>query len=357
MGRPQPLAWDAWPEAARTHAGAALLLALVDVETATVTEATVTLAHAAVATLAPHELASLNLPPAAPLTLFLSRSAPISDPAFRLRVEWFRRGGGVIHAVTRLGSRLEADGQAYTLGEPLFSLLEAIATLNASCGNTGPEGLDQRMSAYAAFQSQLVRATGDVRADDYLKGLSIHHATGLGLDLTQDSHAAIMPTLYGHRAVDAATEANETVELQHETLLPVVQTQRFQQRFADQGGRRHYTLGSGAYLVLDAPVTAALAVISHVNRTGKAARTAFLRDPLALLMPAIEAAGGDGAILCDLKGYGERVIGIGPWEQAKLNFRLPVERRWFPEEELESFILAIGAEPPLVIRREEVAEL
>jgi hypothetical protein len=346
-----------WPEAARTHPGVALLLARVDGDEASVVGDAVVLPHRRVALLSRPEAARLALPAIAPFTLFLSREAPLSDPDFRLRVEWFARGGGAVGAIQRLGTRLTVGGQPYLLLDPLFSLLESIEPLNALRGDTSAEGLDRRMTAYAVFQTHLEQATGDVRADDYLKGLAIHHATGLGLDLELDENRPIMPTLYGTRPVDVATEANETVEAQHDPLLPPHYAQRFGERFAHQGSRRHYTLGSGVYAVLDAPVAAALTVVEQVNREGKAARAAFRKDPMAFLIPAIEAAGGGGGILCDLRGYGERVIGIGPWEQAKLSFRLPVERTWFPEDELEVFTIPMRPEAPLVVHRQEVAAL
>lgn len=283
----QWVALPEWPEAARTHPGVALLLARLDGDEASVVGDVVTLPHYRVAALSRPEAAHLALPAIAPFTLFLSREAPLSDPAFRLRVEWFARGGGSVGTLRRLGTRLEAGGQPYLLLDPLFSLLESIDALNALRGDASAEGLDRRMTAYAAFQTQLRQATGDVRADDYLKGLTIHHATGLGLDLELNENQPIMPTLYGNRPMDVATEANESVEAQYDPLLPPRDAQRFGERFIHQGGRRHYTLGSGVYAVLDAPVAAALAVIEQVNRGGKAARAQFRRDPLAWLIPAI----------------------------------------------------------------------
>jgi hypothetical protein len=55
--------------------------------------------------------------------------------------------------------------------------------MNAASGYPSPVGLDRCMAAYAGFKGHLVRLTGDPRADGYLCGLTIHHATGLGIDL------------------------------------------------------------------------------------------------------------------------------------------------------------------------------
>lgn len=314
FSKEKPIPFAGWTSAASRCPGAALLLALVDAPEAWPDGDGVRLTHDRVARLTSAETRWLGLPTISPFTLFLSREAPISDPGFRLRLEWFERGHGQVFPTRRVGTLLETGGKPYLLLDPIFSLLQTINDLNACAVGTDPEALDRRLVAYAAFKERLAQVTGDVRADDYLQGLSLHHATGLGIDLEPGEGQPFVPTLYGDRPLDAATAENEDREPEREPLLPQYHAKMFRDCFASQGSRRHYTLESGVYTVLDAPVTAALAVVQRINRADAPTRQAFQKDPLAFFLPAIEAVGGDGAVLCDLRGYGERVIGIGPWE-------------------------------------------
>lgn len=352
------LAFADWPNAARSHPGVALLLSLLDAEEAQRDGEALRLSHATVAGLSRAETIQIGLPPMAPLTLFLSHDAPIGDIRFALRIEWFQRDGSPLFDLQRQGTAIILGTQPYLILDPLYSALEAIVAVNAASGDASPAGLDRRMVAYADFKQHLTRLTGDLRADDYLRGLTIHHATGLGIDLAPGSDTApFLPTLYGDQPVDATTAENEDREPIREPLLPQYQAERFQERFVGQGARRHFTLGNGVYTILDAPVAAALEVLERVNHADAATRQAFRVDPLSFLTPALEAAGSDGGIICDLRGYGERVIGVGDWIPPRLSFPLAVSRDWFPDEEVEVFTIAIPGEAPLVIRGEEIDRL
>ncbi|MBK1720138.1 SNF2-related protein [Thiocystis violacea] len=365
FAKDEVLAFADWPKAARSHPGVALLLSLMDSEEAQRDGEAIRLPHATVAGLSRAETIQIGLPPMAPFTLFLSHDAPIGDIGFALRIEWFQRDGSPLFGLQRQGTALTVGTKPYLILDPLYSALEAIVAVNAASGDASPEGLDRRMVAYADFKQHLTRLTGDLRADDYLRGLTIHHATGLGIDLEPGSDTApFLPTLYGDQPVDATTAENEDREPIREPLLPQHQADRFQERFVGQGARRHFTLGNGVYTILDAPVAAALEVLVRVNHADAATRQAFRADPLSFLTPALEAAGSDGGIICDLRGYGERVsgygervIGVGPWVPPKLSFPLAVSRDWFPDEEVEVFTIAIPGEAPLVIRGEEIDRL
>jgi hypothetical protein len=202
FAREAPVALPDWPKAAGSHPGVALLLALLDTEEAECTGESVRLTHGRIAALSRPEAARLGLPPVVPLTLFLSHDAPIGEVSFTLRVEWFQRGGAPVFGTRRTGTGLTVGTARFLLPNPLYSALEAIEAVNAATGDSSPEGLDRRMTAYARFQGHLTQLTGDLRADEYLRGLTIHHATGLGIDLVPGDEAApFLPTLYGDRSL------------------------------------------------------------------------------------------------------------------------------------------------------------
>ncbi len=358
FAKEEVLALADWPTAAGSHPGVALLLSLLDAEDAQCDGEAVRLAHATVAGLSRAETSRIGLPPVAPFTLFLSHDAPIGDPGFTLRVEWFQRDGSPLFGLRRQGTALMLGTKQFLVLDPLYATLEAIDAVNAASGDSSPAGLDRRLVAYADFKQHLIGLTGDLRADDYLRGLTIHHATGLGIDLEPGGDTApFLPTLYGDLPVDATTAENEEREPIREPLLPQQQAERFQERFLGQGARRHFTLGNGVYTVLDAPVAAALEVLQRINRADAATRQAFRADPLSFLTPVLDEAGSDGGVICDLRRYGERVTGIGDWIPPKLSFALAASRIWFPDEEVKVFPIGIPGEAPLVIRREEIGPL
>ena len=355
-----------WPDAAQSHPGVALLLSLLATEEARGDGEAVRLTHARIAALSRTEAARLELPPAVPFTLFLSHDAPIGDVEFRLRIEWFQRNGVAVFGWRREETTLVVGAKQFLLLDPLYSALKAIDTVNSASGDPSPAGLDRRMAAYAEFKEYLIRLTGDVRADEYLRGLTIHHATGIGIDLEPgDESAPFLPTLYGDRpdnvgaeeAEDQGVDPGPGQERNREPLLPKHHAGQFEKRFLSQGARSHYVLRTGVYTVLDAPVAAALQVLERVNRADTATRHAFRQDPMAFLTPAIEEVGGDGGIVCELRGYGPRVIGVGPWVPPSLSFPLAVSRDWFPAEDAEVFTLSIPGEAPLVVRAEEIGPL
>ena len=354
---PAPL--SEWPGASEDHSGVALLLSLLGAGEGAADGEAMRLSHALVAGLTPPEVARLGLPPIVPFTVFLSHDSPINEPAFSLRVQWFQRDETSVFDTRREGTALIASGANWLVLDPLYSALEALDAVNAASGDPSPAGLDRRMAAYAGFKGHLVRLTGDLRADEYLRGLTIHHATGLGIDLEPgDEVAPLRPTLYGDRPGEVCgAETGLDSAPVREPLLPQHQGQRFQERFLGQGARSHYVLGQGVYAVLDAPVAAALAVLERVNQADPETRRAFRQDPLAYLTPEIEAAGGEAGIVCDLRGFGPRVTGVGDWVPPSLSFPLPVSRDWFPGEEVESFTIAIPGEPPLTFGRDEIGPL
>ena len=365
LGKATPVPFAEWPAVAANHAGVTLLLSLIDGGEADAGEGDARLTHARAAMLTRAEATRLELPPTPALTLFLSHDAPIGEAAFQLRLEWRGADGYRLLAVQRQGTLLTAAGVRYLVSEPLYRALDSLDQVNAAAGDPTPEGLDRRMQVYAGLKAALGRVTGDLRADEYLRGLTIHCATGLGIDLEPAGESApFLPTLYDRRpepdpspdpVPDQAMAPDDAAP--SEPLLPSHHARKFQERFLGQGARAHYVLGTGVYAVLDAPVVAALGVIAEVNGADAATRAAFRADPLSFLTPAIEAAGGDGGILCELRGYGDRVTGTGVWERPRFSFPLPVARDWFPDQELEVFTIALPDGPPLVVRTDEVPQL
>lgn len=354
LKKPTTVPLAQWDAESRHHAGISLLLRLLSTEQATPSAEGVSLTHAHAATLSVHEASAMGLPPTAPFSIHLSRNAPISDPVFAVTVQWFNRNGRPVLYPKRIGSCLKNEDETWLILDPLHALLESVAALNLLQGG---DRLDARMVAYSRFREQLIRITGDVRVDDYLNGLIIHHATGLGIDLESGIDQPMLPTLHATRSRDPVSREVEEQEPEYEPLLPRHYANQMNERFLTQGGRSAYTLGNGVYAVLDAPVAAAVRELARINQSDAPTRERFRADPLAFLLPAIEEAGGDAGLLCDLRGYGARVIGMGAWVKAQLSFKLPVTKQWFPEEAEERFTVSLPDGGSVALRKSEVVDL
>jgi hypothetical protein len=345
-----------WADSGRSLAGVALLRALCESGEASMSEDAIHLTHEVAAGLTGMEVSRMGLPPVAPYAVMIERESPIGDATFRIRVSWVSRDGITAAAVTRSGSMLTVGSKRYLVLNPLCSLLDAIDDVNM-VALARPDDLDARMSAFAVMRSKLTLTTGDVRADDYLGNLVIHQATGIGIDVSVEAgEESFSPILYGDNPV-RKPDAGED-EPTREPLLPMAYANQFaRDRFPRQGARSHYVVGQGVYVVLAAPVSAALAVVEKINKSDRKTRAEFRQDPMKFLLPALEQAGSDGSVVEELKGYGERVLGVAPWHQAKLSFKVPVSREWFPEDDAEVFTIDVGVDLPLVVRRDDVAAL
>jgi HJR/Mrr/RecB family endonuclease len=357
------------------HAGLPLLMMIAEAGNARRTEIGVVVPHGLIASLALAEAAALGLPPSCPHVLVLESRGAFSDDEFAIRVRWITQTGADVIGLRRTGAILETVVDRFLLRDPLFSLVEEIEQLNAFPDAAGPdrtERLDARMAQVARVKQALTVATGDATADSYLAQLTISHATGLGVDLEgpeDDPH--FRPTLFGDVPPPPGAVDNEEVDADRQPLLPEEQARRFGDTlFPRAGAWTHYRLDEGAYVVLDKPVVAALRVVRQINASDKDTRRKFRRDPSSFLLPEIEAAGGAGDVFCggtvlvpdDAEGYGDRVIGVAPWDGKAFSFKIPVTTNWFPGEdgtdgELVSSIEIAGADAALVVRAGEVDEL
>jgi hypothetical protein len=351
------------------HPSVSLLKLLLENDAASEMSEGAWVSHATLACMSAAETAVLGLPPQCPHSLRLEANGVVSDPVFRVRESWLARDGGAVIGLRRIGCILESAAERYFVREPLYSALEETERLNAISSVRDTASLDARMVQFSRFRIAITQATGDARADLYLNSITIHHATGLAIEQQAQGKDFFDPILYGDMPPSPLVdlEGGEPV-VERQPLLPSEHALKFRSiLFPNQGARRHYRLAEGAYVVAAAPIAAALAVVQRVNSSDAETRAAFRADPYSFLIEAIQAAGGIGDILCgdgivrEDMDYGERVLGVREWNGNILSFKIPVYRKWFPDEEdgeTEAYTLDLpDGEPPLVVPRAKVAAL
>ena len=351
-----------------SHPGVALLKLLVDNESASVVDGSVLVAHDVVACMPMPDAEALGLPRPCPYSLRLEAVGALADAEFRVGISWLAADG--THAT---GPQAEwkrfwrASPRRYLLPEPLYSVVDMVDRLNAMPKANGRAALDARMVEFASLKQALDNATGDAEASEYLDGLTIHHATGLAIEASSAGDDRFEPVLFGDMPLPAhVSPDHEDVSVDRRPLLPADHALKFRSvLFQNQGSRSHYRLAEGIYAVLSAPVEAALSVVEKVNASDRTTRAAFRANPRSFLNEAIEAAGGDGDVLCessvirDVMDYGERVLGIREWDgPAQLSFKVPVYRKWFPDESDEIYTIdPPGSDQPIVVTTKEVPKL
>ena len=357
-----PVAYRAWSE--DDHPGVGLLRLLVENEAAEVTGGCVVVPHPTIACMGRGETSVLRLPAACPYSLRLEGSGAVSDPGFGIIVRWLDGSGVDVAGLRRAGTLLASVVGRFLVREPLYSLLEDVDALNATA--TGGGTLDARMIQLARVKAALEYATGCGQADEYIRGITIHHATGLALTPATAGTDLFAPVLYGDLPAPYASPDNEEATVERGPLLPAGHAARFRSLiFPREGARSHYRLADGVYSVVDPAVQAALAVVAEVNASDASVREAFRADPRSFLIEAIEGAGGSGDILCAMPeaqgaGYGDRVLGIREWEKVRLSFKIPVERDWFSGEgdDTETFTIRVpGSDQPILVSPTGVSRL
>ncbi|MBC9176144.1 SNF2-related protein [Pseudoroseomonas ludipueritiae] len=362
----QPIARHSWQ--AGMHPAISLLNMLLEQDAADQHGDGAIVPHATIACMSVAETALLGLPQHCPHALHLKHQGGISGPSFRIELSWLMKDGTTAAGLRRSGVLLQSVADQFLVPEPIFSLLDQVERLNDLPVLSDGAILDARMVQLDRVKAALRRATGDAAADPYLSSITIHHATGLAIEPAAGAGDYFEPLLYGDVPQPPLAEfTQDEVTVEREPLLPETHAARFRSvLFANQGGRSHYRLDHGVYVVVDAPVAAALRVVEKVNRSDAPTRAAFRTNPRAFLTEAIEEAGGTGDVLCgsmveEAMDYGERVLGVREWTGITLSFKLPVYRNWFPDGdggEEEVFTIPLQDDiPPLVVRASDVSNL
>jgi hypothetical protein len=230
--RVERIPFDVWdPD---MHPGMALLKVLVSDGAAKTDGHDVLVCHDAVAAMPADDIGMLRLPRRCPFALRLQAPGALSDDEFQIKATWLRPDGVEAIGMARTGACLRNAASEYTLLDPLYTLIREIEALNDIRAGTEQRSLlDARMAQMARVKHALAEATGDAQADRYLTQLTIHHATGLGIDAAGPAaQERFEPTLFGNVPILAGLGDNEDQPVQRERLLSDEHARKFQHSYS-----------------------------------------------------------------------------------------------------------------------------
>lgn len=248
------------------------------------------LSHKLVASLDMATAEALGLPPVVDLTLRTDAEGLIGSSSFRLRYEWFKEGQ------RQLPSR---DGSIlHTASGPRRLPLWVLSALEVADGLQPGKTDDAQWEALARFRQALDPGVQQMKSDaaahvsmtDFLSGLEVRlvdrlsispNADGSDFDIVPFSDSTIQAL-----ALDA--DAGEVTEAESELNGAALAT--FQNRVRSRGPLAAYRLAAGSYVVVDKSLTPALEAMIEAQRGPADARAAFIRNPRAKIMEAVERA-------------------------------------------------------------------
>jgi superfamily II DNA or RNA helicase len=296
---------------------------------------------------------AINLPPLAKWHAKLGFDGRIDSPDGMVGVQWSDQRNRPV-TIKRTGAFVTAADETTRLTAALFRLVEAIDVFNDTAGSPA----EARIPAWRAVQDTLGDvAVGEVKADDYLRSLTIYQAGSFALDARETVDGPDFVPILMSRRKGASLDDNAPAEDDDDegaapgslrdgaadALLPPDLQKRFaEERFTGAARSRDaYVLGRNTYVVLDPDVKVGLDVVKRMRQAPIEERRAFMRNP----RPAIaEALGRDDAdiaavgLFVETNQYSDRVLGLGVWDPPKLPWTKKTKEPWAPE----TFPLVLG---------------
>jgi hypothetical protein len=321
-----PVAADRWAldAPAKLVAGVDLVRRLEAAGGAIIEQGAVLVEHRAIAGLTASEANALGLPPAADVVAHLQAQGLMTQPGYRVELNWKRPTGAPVLGVERTGAFLRIGGQWRRLVDPLFGIAEAVDALNAVPAND----MGGRLGALANLREILPAATSDgaAQATGVLGTMTIAVAEAFSLDLQGEGNAArLVPVLYGEEKKGADPLLAPDL---HRTFAD----DQFN-RFSD--ARSVYALGTNWYVVLSSPLRKALSEVRKAQSGTISRKRALFANPRAYLH---EALGGDEdetvveGLFRETPAYSERVLGLGLWAPRVLPWIKLKPSNWFGTE-------------------------
>ena len=309
-----------------------------------------------VAGLTTKELRYIGLPDAMPFTLEVVSDGAINDADFQIHYGYIGKGRRIL-GVNRRGAWLRVGQQDFVLLDPLYAITEAIDEFN----RTGRTDIESRMLRWGQIAELLPDDT--VVDNRHLRSLKIVVASTFTLNpfVNEEGEPDFDP-IVGRRET-RTTEVGEGEQV-FAPVLPTAPQEQFARKFRRLSRVRHrYAVGGGAYVVLTPEVERSLRAVRRAQGGTANERRDFLRNVSGYLRGALDTDENTEVELDRVfsdDGLGERVTGIGIWEDRTLPWIKQASEPWLPPEQLGlrfgSQIVVISADDlPSLRERTQVA--
>jgi hypothetical protein len=280
-------------------------------------------------------LASLDLPPAAPYTVQLTKQGLITDSGFTVDARLIAPGGRPLLGANRSGVLLTVGTRRYTLLDPVFATLQAVDALR------GATTEDERFAALGLLQECL---PPDALADPYLTHIRVVRADTFTLRLERAADGSVQfdPLPLRQPNPDPA-EAEEAEPRESRQVLPEARQQDWASHFRKVSVRSKLPAGQGWYVTVSPGLRKALEVVKAKQAAPAAERAAFARNPRAVLRAQLIDEGQQDdealvqeveALFAELGAYGERVKEVGAWQPKVLPITRGPQQAWLPDEDM-----------------------
>ncbi len=281
-------------------------------------------------------LGSLDLPPAAPYTVQLTKHGLITDLGFTVEARLVAPGGRPIMGAVRTGVVLTVGTRRYTLLDPVFGTLCAVDALRSATTE------DERFAALGQLQEWL---PPDALADPYLTQIRVVRADTFSLRLERAADGSVQFDPVPLRRADAPidADASEGEGRESRQVLPEARQQEWASHFRKVQVRGKLPAGQGWYVTVSPGLKKALEVVKAKQLAPAEERAAFARNPRAALRAQLIAEGQDEdegvaqeveALFAELGAYGERVKEVGLWQPKVLPVTSGPQQAWLPDEDM-----------------------
>lgn len=320
-----------WTSAASAAHGAGGLIRLRDDGDAVECEGgrALSVAWPSIAGLTSDELRYIGLPDAAPVTLQIVATGAISDPDFEITYAFAANGRRVI-GVRRTGAWLTFGGKAFSLLDPLYSVVDAIDRFQWSHG----ADLESRMLHWGRIADILPE---DAIVDDHLRSMNIVVASSFELHPFVNNVGEPDFDPIAGRSENRTTHSGDEEQV-FAPVLPPARQKDFARRFRGLSRVKHrYAAGAGFYVVLSPGVERVLRVVKRAQEGTVEERRDFLRNVSGYVRGAIgdeENSEIDIDVVFSDDGLSDRISGIGIWTARTLPWVKQAREPWLPPEEV-----------------------
>ncbi len=286
------------------------------------------LSHKHVAQLENVDIQQLGLPTAAPFRLQVRGKGQLARPGFKVEYQLLTANGRPTLGLKRQETLCTFAGRQYLILDPLYSLVSGIETFEKQNFSS----IDDQMVAWGKLQRLL---PSDSVVDNQLKTVSIVRADKFTLDIRDQSNFS--PVL-----LNTVVDENGESEVL-EPALPDARSVKFSEQFAGRPQvRKHYSVGSGWYVVIPPKLQKALGVVREAQDRDEAGRKAFLSNPTAYVRDKFlesDLEGDQGKevenLFSETKDFlSNRILCLGEWQPKLCAYKLRTSSAWLPEEDI-----------------------